>query len=224
MPGLVLWAWESPQDLRFLDPDRAGVAYLAATLTLHADTVWIRPRMQPLLLGPRTPRLAVVRIQSDPGSRPRLSARQAQLVSSAIRRAADAACLTGVQIDFDAGRSQRKFYRALLMDVRRVLPDSLGLSMTALASWGLFDRWLGGLAVEEAVPMAFRMGADDARVRAALAGGVDFAPALCRTSIGVSLDEPLPRIPRGRRVYLFHSGSWTRKLFEAAVARLRRRM
>jgi len=28
-PRLMLWAWESPQDLRFVTPGRAGIAFLA---------------------------------------------------------------------------------------------------------------------------------------------------------------------------------------------------
>ena len=37
VPLLVLWAWERPEDLRFLDPIRVGVAFLAATVRLWAE-------------------------------------------------------------------------------------------------------------------------------------------------------------------------------------------
>jgi len=53
-----------------------------------------------------------------------------------------------VQIDFDARRSQRRFYVRLLRDLRRRMPPSLPLSITALASWCAYDDWLSGLPIE----------------------------------------------------------------------------
>ena len=44
--------------------------------------------------------------------------------------------------DFDATRSQRPFYRDLLVDLRSQMPADLPLSITALASWCSFDDWL----------------------------------------------------------------------------------
>ena len=49
MPGLVLWAWERPEDLRFIDATSTGVAYLAATIELQPDgTERFQFRHQPL--------------------------------------------------------------------------------------------------------------------------------------------------------------------------------
>jgi hypothetical protein len=125
--------------------------------------------------------------------------------------------IAGVQIDFDAARSQRAFYRDLLVDLRSALPESMPLSMTALASWAVHDRWLAGLPVDEAVPMLFRMGADAKRVRTYLDSGEDFAEPLCRTSVGFSTDEPRAAVASGRRVYLFSPTAWTRPALEAAL-------
>jgi len=69
--------------------------------------------------------------------------------------------------------SERDFYRALLQDLRAQLPDNVPLSMTALASFCIGDRWLEGLPVDEAVPMIFRMGADDKPIKNLLANGKD---------------------------------------------------
>src|SRR6266404_5808893 len=63
-PGLVLWAWERPEDLRFIDPQRVGVAFLAKTLRLQGDTVVVRPRLQSLAVPPGTTLMAVARIES----------------------------------------------------------------------------------------------------------------------------------------------------------------
>ena len=59
----MLWAWERPEDLRFIDTDRVGVAFLAATAILRGDTVVPRPRMQPLQVPPGTTLKAVVRVE-----------------------------------------------------------------------------------------------------------------------------------------------------------------
>jgi hypothetical protein len=44
MPPKILWAWERPEDLRFLDAEKFGVAFLAQTLILQNDEVVFRPR------------------------------------------------------------------------------------------------------------------------------------------------------------------------------------
>lgn len=59
-PQLTLWAWERPEDLRFLDSDNVGVAYLAGSVYLEQQPV-VRPRLQPLRVGEHTPITAVVR-------------------------------------------------------------------------------------------------------------------------------------------------------------------
>ncbi len=105
--------------------------------------------------------------------------------------------------------SERDFYRALLHDVRAKLPDNLALSMTALASFCVGDRWLSDLPVDEAVPMIFRMGADDRTIKNFLSSGEDFREPLCQKSYGIAVDEPLDiQFKPGRRVYVFNHRSW----------------
>jgi hypothetical protein len=169
------------------------------------------------LAPPDAVRIAVFRVEMDRETQPTLSdGQRASLVAAICSRSNDAGT-SAVQIDFDAGRSQRAFYRALLVDLRTALPASMPLSMTALASWAVGDSWLAGLPVDEAVPMLFRMGADAKHVRAYLDSGEDFAEPLCRTSVGFSTDEPRPRVPAGRRVYLFSPNAWTRAALAAAI-------
>jgi hypothetical protein len=118
--------------------------------------------------------------------------------------------VSAIQIDFDALVSERDFYRALLQDLRAQLPAHVPLSMTALASFCIGDRWLDDLPVDEAVPMIFRMGADDRAIKNLLAGGNDFREPLCRQSYGVALDEPLEmKRDRSRRLYVFNNRSWS---------------
>jgi hypothetical protein len=206
-PPIVLWAWERPESLDFIDVQGIGVAFLARTLYLTGSDVIIRPRLQPFSSPPDTQLMAVVRIASDRWRPPDLSASQRQLATAAIAEVSALSGISALQVDFDATASQRTFYREVLHQLRRQLPASMPLSMTALASWCIFDNWLAGLPVDEVVPMVFRMGADQHRVRRYLAEG-DFRADACRHSLGISTDEPRPTIRPGRRLYVFHPHAW----------------
>jgi hypothetical protein len=230
LPDLVLWAWERPEDLRFLDPDAAAVAVLAGTLTLTGPEVDVTPRRQPLLVPVGTALIAVVRIESATalrpvrGETPRLDDAQRAAAREQILDLARLDGVRAVQVDFDAALSERGFYAALLVELRRALPAEIGLSVTALASWCLDDPWLAGAPLDErtlddAVPMLFRMGTDDAFVRRRLAAGEDFRPE-CRRSAGLSTDEPWPRLPAGRRLYVFHPEPWSPAAWDALCLRL----
>ena len=210
-PKVILWAWERAEDLRFLDSDRFAVAFLAQTLSLKDDDVIITPRRQPLQVSPATKLIAVTRIESrkSTGARVALSETQRYRLAMLVTKTLDLPNVSAVQIDFDVVTSEREFYRELLWDVRRRLPSDTPLSMTALASFCVGDRWLEDLPVDEAVPMAFRMGADTPYIKSYLAGGNDFRGTLCQRSYGVSLDEPVHAKFGSRRVYVFNDHSWT---------------
>ena len=94
------------------------------------------------------------------------------------------------------------------------------LSITALGSWCMGDDWMSGLPITEAVPMLFRMGADRADIGQSLALGEDFREPLCRSSVGVSTDEPWPAPMLRRHVYVFHPRAWTAESFAAVQRRL----
>ena len=206
-PDLVLWAWERPELLDFIDPHTTGVAFLARTLFLSGAEVLARPRLQPLRVPPATKLMAVVRIEVDRLRPPELSLRQGELAVAAIVDGGHLPEIAALQVDFDAAASQRVFYRALLQELRRRLPASMPLSMTALASWCLYDDWLADLTVDEVVPMVFRMGADQQRVRRYL-DTADFRDARCRQSLGIATDEPPPMVRPQRRLYVFHPQPW----------------
>lgn len=210
-PPVVLWAWERPEDLRALDSKRFAVAYLAQTLTLKGDEVVFKPRHQPLEVSPGTKMMAVTRIESQKqtGERAALSDAQRQKLVELIMRTTTVGAVSAIQIDFDAASSEREFYRALLRDLRAKLPENMPLSMTALASFCVGDRWLDDLPVDEAVPMIFRMGADDRTIKDMLASGDDFREPLCQKSYGIATDEPVNiRFKTARRIYVFNGHSW----------------
>jgi hypothetical protein len=209
----MVWAWERPERLEFIDARQTGIAFLASTITIDDKRASIRPRMQPLRIPPQARLMAVVRVEAR---RSALTDEQRETAVNAAVAAARLPRVAALQIDFDATASQREFYREMLRDVRARLPQT-PISITALASWCLDNDWIAGLPVDEAVPMLFRMGRDDRAIRARLRAGDDFREPLCRTSVGVSTDEPLPAIPAGRRVYWFAPRAWTEAALRAAV-------
>jgi hypothetical protein len=218
-PRLVLWAWERPESLRFAEASGAGVAFLAESIFLEQSPV-VRPRLQPLKVAPSTALTAVVRLESTQRSPATFTSEYITTVAGQIARVAREPQIRAVQIDFDATQSQRAFYSALLEQVRPLLPPATALSITALGSWCLGDDWLAGLPIDEAVPMMFRMGVDRANIIRALAADDDFREPLCRTSIGVSTDEPWPTLRPGRRVYVFNPRPWTATTFAAVQRKL----
>ncbi len=211
LPNVVLWAWERPEDLRFLDPVQTGVAFLAATALIERDgSVLFHPRTQRILLPATTPVLAVVRIAS-PFQHHEV---QAQPLLAGLGEIARLPKVRGVQIDFDARASERNFYRTLLERMRVLTPKPI--SVTALASWCSGDRWLDREPITEAVPMFFRLGKGESH-------DMSIESSICSTSIGLSTDEPWPakRPPGIDRIYLFSPHSWTQPDYLAAVNRIR---
>jgi hypothetical protein len=213
VPNRVLWAWEEPEDLHTLPPT-VGVAWLAETYIL-TDHITVLPRRQPLSPAPGAPLIAVVRIETRPGfaDNPELRAAvAARLATYGSRRDMHA-----LQLDFDATQSQQPFYRGVLEALRPQLPRSLPLSITALVSWCGPHSWLHTLPIDEAVPMEFRMGGPRALAlttgtRPRYAIPYPITEPLCRSSLGLSTDEPWPAsldtLNPSTRVYLFAPRPW----------------
>ncbi len=214
LPPTIVWAWERPEDLRFLDPKKTGVAFLWKTVFLDRHSVSTVPRMQPLRVPPGTPLIAVIRVEAR---QPDLNDEQRRQTVDAITSATTLTNIQAVQVDFDATVSQREFYRASLSDVRRRLPPDFPLLITALASWCMNDDWITGLDIDEAVPMLFRMGQNAHSANAFLASNLQFKSPHCQGSLGLSSDEPAPLKPGARRLYLFHPRAWTAAAYDRAL-------
>ena len=220
-PRLIVWVWERPEDLRFIDTRSVGVAFLARTFTLSGDQVFIRPRLQPLRVAPGTALIAVARIESDRFNRPSQSVEQSGQLVQGIAQLGSLPDIRALQVDFDARASERDFYRAVLVELRPSLPESLPLSITALASWCLGDNWLDGLPIDEAVPMLFEMGPDTHHIQLHLESGRGFSAPVCDQSVGVSADERFGWAPFGKRLYVFRQDSWSAAGVADIFARLR---
>jgi hypothetical protein len=215
-----LWAWERQEDLRFLEGHDVGVAFLASTLRLEGSRVVEFPRRQPLRVAAETELTAVVRLEADENAP--LDESQRSHVIVRIVAAAKAPGVRRVQVDFDASRSQRHGYACLLRELRASLPSGMSLSMTALASWCMFDPWIdeARLPVDEVVPMVFAMGRGGADLRRRLSSEGDFRVRACRSAVGFATWEPTHDLPPGRSVYWFHDEAWTATSFRHALAKV----
>ena len=217
MPKKILWAWEREEDLRFLDPEKFGVAFLAQLLNLQQTEVIFNPRRQPLELPPNIYLIAVTRIETvkENSKRPALSNDQKRKIVSLVKKTLELPNVKAIQIDFDVVVSERNFYRGLINDLKKELPENTPLTITSLASWCIGDNWFNDFPIDEAVPMAFVMGADDKSIRDFLAKDNDWREPLCRGSYGVSIDEPLNiKFKPERRIYYFKSSAWEKRDLE----------
>src|ERR1035437_5133656 len=222
MPQKILWAWERPEDLRFLDTDRFGVAFLAQTIFLENDVVSPRQRHQPLDIPEGAYVIAVTRIETNKneGKRPAFDAEMLRKVSVLVRKTLDLPDVRSIQIDFDAVTTERASYRSLINDLHGQLPPKTPLTMTSLASWCTGDAWFNDFPVDEAVPMSFRTGADEEKIKTYLRNGNDWNEPLCRGSYGISIDEPPnAELKQGRRVYYFKNSPWNRSDLEDPALR-----
>ena len=204
LPRRTLWAWERPEDLHSIDPLTTAIASLDQTIVVGKDVV-SQPRRQSLSYPSVARRIAVVRIEIVTGAT--LDTAREREIANLLLQSANQSDIAAFQVDFDARRSQRGFYGALLRDVRRRMPAGLPLSITALASWCTYDDWIGDLPVDEAVPMFFRMEPDRRR---AFADSPQFRirEPKCMSSAGISTREAWPDDLANKRIYVFADRGW----------------
>jgi hypothetical protein len=207
LPAHLAWAWERPEDLRWLPAD-AGVAYVFTRIQLQGAATQVRPRAQPLQVRPGTALVPVVHVDASTRQPPLLTPAQRDAIVAQLLRAAQQAPQHVVQLDFEARLSQRAFLADVVNQARRALPPDVALSMTALASWCAGDAWLQGLPADEIVPMAFRMSRGKAELRALLAHQGRFIRPGCSQALGTATDEPLQGLQVARQ-YVFSPRPWT---------------
>lgn len=221
--SITLWAWERPEDLRFVDGrSEVEVAFLAATISLDRRPRAYR-RAQPLRVGPNTRLIAVVRIERAHELGLEGADAERALVLKEVRHAASLPRVRGVQIDFDARGSERAHYVRMLREIRAVLPGAQTLSMTALASWCFFDDWITAARppVDDVAMMAFSMGPEGPSILGRLREEGVRARA-CRRSLGVATYEPWPRAGDVERVFAFSDRPWTAEALARIEAEMRR--
>jgi hypothetical protein len=217
LPRVTLWAWERPESFVSMDKSRAAIAYLDQTISISNGQVTSRPREVPVIFPKNAVRIAVVRIEVAPGS-----TLSKQVLADTTRLLLNSASTPGIaafQVDFDARRSEREFYRTLLLRLRASMPPALPLSITALASWCAYDDWIHDLPVDEAVPMFFRMEPEWRHADLHFEEYKLHEP-LCAGSIGLANTGSWPPVTDGRRIYLFADSGWTPQAVKSALDRI----
>ncbi|MES2263397.1 MAG: hypothetical protein V4724_33160 [Pseudomonadota bacterium] len=206
LPSRMVWAWERPEDLRWLPPD-VGVAYVAATVLLRGDDALVHPRATPLLLAQSSAVVPVLHVDASWRLPPALNDRQSERIVQEVLRVAQRGNRNVVQLDFEVRRSQRAFLAQTMSAIRRRLDPRIALSVTALSSWCLDDHWLPPGVADEVVPMAFRMGPQQQALRQRLLRQ-GYTQTYCRQAAGHASDEPVLRLNAARHYY-FSPQPWT---------------
>lgn len=207
LPARTLWVWERREDLSTIDPRDTALATLDSTILL-GRSVSVIPRRQPIIYPLGIKRISVIRIEAPGDIAPGLESPTAALI---LNIASADPTIAALQIDFDARRSQRQFYARLIRLVRRSMPPSLPLSITALASWCSSDNWLSDLPIDEAVPMFFRV-EPNRRFAPPDLPQLRIREPLCAASIGISTHEPYSGSVAGKRLYIFPDRGWHQDL------------
>lgn len=230
IPNTVLWAWQRAEDLSHIDARKYAVAYMACHVLLSGENVQCSWRQQSLQVPKDAVLIPVVRIDCDSRKQAELNDKQISELLLILKRAAAAKRVAEVQIDFDARENERGFYRRLLVDAKRALPPELPLSITALASWCLFDNWIKDLPVDETVPMMFSLGRERERIIKYFSEKRDFLCAGCCRSLGISLEDAeiirlmIPLAKRRKipvRIFVFTRRAWTQKKLDDLSVLLR---
>jgi hypothetical protein len=234
LPSVYLWAWDRAENLKFLNSADIGVAFLAQRIILGRKGLKRIPRLHQLQVNPAASLIATTRIEIERNCDEKTLGDCIPILAAAIAKSGNLPHVQAVQIDFDALKSERTFYRHLLEAVRKRLPDGMPLSITALASWCLGDHWIFDLPLDEAVAMMFQVGRERHNIM------VDFASRTTepfnssgsyRQGVAFSTSEPdlqestLAALRRSNvaaaRIYLFNPHSWTEATAHEALRRLR---
>lgn len=222
--GQVAWLWDEA-----LLPAWSWqeAAILDRHILLSGDNILTRPRMRQPALAPSTRRTPVVHVEVSTVNPPRDIETSRAAILQAMRAAAGASTSGWVQLDMEARPSQRAFYRSLVGQIRAELPARIRLSVTALAWWCRSPAWLDDLPADEVVPMFFRMGKDNASLRALIEHTPEQLHPRCRSdSAGFSPQEAFPPqvLARYPNTYWFDRHAWRRTAASPSPLPLSRNM
>jgi hypothetical protein len=225
LPNLVIWSWEHDDNLEFIDPEKVAVAYYAGTIMLGRDVATLIRRRNPFHVEKTVICFPVFRMENVHRSEP-ASAASFDSATEVICKYLEEHPNRYVQIDFDAKENDRPGYLQFLQTLRHKLAGNTVLSITALGSWCLEDKWLQAAPVDEVVAMMFSMGEGRTEAMSALARRKLDSGAAATQSLGLSINEPetnqelrrLNSVRNARRVYVFSSLGWTKRRYEKLMA------
>lgn len=217
----VLWIWDRESDLTFINSDDYIIAPLMCTLHLQSDGIRIEPRHHQFVAPPSIRTIGVVRIESPRKYDFKLSEDHILQMIMSIAGLQKKYNFNEIQIDFDAARSERAFYRQFLKHLRSRLPEKTTISITALASWFAFDPWWRELPVDEIVFMFYPLKPDEKKLYQKLINDAAFFNTEANVtkfrrrlniSIGLSVQSPLKPGLHHYRVFWFNDARWKENL------------
>ncbi len=205
-PREFWWYWDRPAAQLPPPAPGVGAAVLVTHVIFSGQGYILQPRRSALRLPQGTATMPVVHVEVDPARAFAANAAQSDALRAAVLDAVRRGSSTWVQLDFEARRSQRAFWRTAVHSIKAALPAGVRLSVTALASWCYGDRWIGDAPVDEIVPMYFRL--RQTRRDYILRSAAGVSEARCASAYGVADDEPdWPVALPGRRfVFLGQRG------------------
>ena len=209
-PRIILWAWERKEDLRFINNRNIEIAYLALTIRISHNALFIRRRSNILLKGESINAFPVIRIEAANNTLPYLTESLEMNIVNEITSIAIHSNAKRIQIDFDALKSQRNFYKNILKRIRDNLKDTK-ISITSILSWCIYDDWIFDNLVDEIVPMSFDLGNEKKQIISELIKNRNLLKPYCRKSLGISTQGGFPILYKVQRLYLFHPNSWTKE-------------
>jgi hypothetical protein len=231
-PKIVLWSWQHDDDLSFLNArEEVAVAFYAGTIMLGRDLAKLLKRENVLRLPAAVSRFPVYRMENPHFGEVVSKIAMASALEIIVRNQEE----TGwkqVQIDFDATTLDRRAYLEFLSALKHRLRPETQLSITALSSWCLSDRWLDCAPVEETVAMFFSMGRGKGEALHALQSMKPRTNDVSRQSIGVSIYEMETNrclkkhkvLESAPRIFVFSATGWTRSRFEQIRKQLKNSM
>lgn len=221
---VTIWAWDRFDDLSFLKDDTT-VTYYAGTFYLRENRAFFNPRKKELICPDSTKTSPSFRIEAVSEINAEYKESVINSICVTVKKYLQAhkkpGSLNMVQIDFDATKSQRSFYRELLKELRATLGAETKISITALTSWCIADRWMQDLDVDEIVIMLFSMGKDKDETLALLELDNLDTGNDAKTAIGISANEPatnqklkeLGILDEAAKLYIFQSLPWTKNRY-----------
>lgn len=200
-PKEFWWYWDRPAEQLPAPAPGVGAAVLVTHVIFSGQGYTLQPRRSALRLPNGIATMPLIHVEVDPARPFAANAAQNDALRAAVLDAVRRGSSTWVQLDFEARRSQREFWRTAVQSIKAALPSGMRLSVTALASWCYGDRWIGDAPVDEIVPMYFRL--KQARRDYIVRSAAGVSEARCATAYGVADDEPDWAVPLPGRRYVF---------------------
>lgn len=208
--AITLWSWDRLDDFNFIDNKNVRIAPLLATFKSSKRGVLITELRHQGFRRPKDIKwIAVFRIEIEPQYQ--IKDRDLAQMVAVIRDLSMNA--SEVQIDFDATKSQRPFYKKFMQFLQESL--SIPISMTALASWCTFDSWLDEMPVSYAVPMLYNLGNEKEVHYQHLKSKGFFYVKKCRGYLGLHMSDlellKDKKIKESHKIYLFNDKAWNQE-------------